>query len=85
MQWDTNLDIKSKYWLAEIDKTILRTRYEGLGGKPALFPKLVALFDENQYKEDKYTQEVFDECILCSSKCMYPDMLSLTGSPVAVS
>lgn len=81
MQWDTNLDTKSKYWLAEIDKIILRTRYEGHGGKPALFPKLVALFDENQYKEDKYTQEVFDECILCSSKCMYPDMLSLTGSP----
>ena len=81
MQWDPNLPEEDRYWLAEIDKAILKTRYIGHGNKPALFPKLVALFDKNQYDLDKYTKEVFDECIYCSSKCLYPDMLSLIGNP----
>ena len=80
MQWDPNLPEEDKYWLAEIDKAILKTRYIGHGNKPALFPKLVALFDKNQYDLDPYTREVFDECIYCSSKCLYPDMLSLIGN-----
>lgn len=79
MAWDPNLPEEDRYWLAEIDKIILRTRYVGHGNKPALFPKLVALFDKNQYDLDPYTREVFDECIYCSSKCLYPDMLSLIG------
>lgn len=81
MQWDPNLPEEDRYWLAEIDKAILKTRYTGHGNKPALFPKLVALFDKNQYDLDPYTREVFDECIYCSSKCLYPDMLSLIGNP----
>ena len=81
MAWDPNLPEEDRYWLAEIDKAILKTRYTGHGNKPALFPKLVALFDKNQYDLDPYTREVFDECIYCSSKCLYPDMLSLIGNP----
>lgn len=81
MAWDPNLPEEDRYWLAEIDKAILKTRYTGHGNKPALFPKLVALFDKNQYDLDPYTREVFDECIYCSSKCLYPDMLSLIGDP----
>lgn len=80
MAWDPNLPEEDRYWLAEIDKAILKTRYTGHGNKPALFPKLVALFDKNQYDLDPYTREVFDECIYCSSKCLYPDMLSLIGN-----
>jgi anaerobic ribonucleoside-triphosphate reductase len=66
-----------------IAKTILRVRKEGQGKKgfkkPVLFPKLVFLYDENLHGVGKLCEDVFEEAIECSGKCMYPDYLSLTG------
>lgn len=80
-QWDIDLPINDKYWLQQIDLAILNTRIKGFNNLPVVFPKLVYLYDENQIKEDNYSQELFNKAIECSSKCMYPDYLSLTGSP----
>lgn len=62
---------------------LLDVRREGQGKKeckkPVLFPKIVFLYDENLHGEGKELEEVFEAGILCSSKTMYPDWLSLTG------
>lgn len=62
---------------------ILRVRCAGQGKegfkRPVLFPKLVFLYDENLHGVGKELEDVFEEGILCSSKTMYPDWLSLTG------
>ena len=79
-QWDIGLPEADKYWLAEIGKAMLTVRQTGFNGIPVLFPKLVYLYDENQIDKDNYSKELFDESVKCSSKCMYPDYLSLTGS-----
>lgn len=47
--------------------------------KPVLFPKIVFLYDENLHGEGKPLEDVFEAGLLCSSKTMYPDWLSLTG------
>lgn len=64
-------------------KTCLRVRAKGQGqeGKkrPVLFPKIVFLYDEELHGENKINEDLFEEGILCSSKTMYPDWLSLTG------
>ena len=61
----------------------LRVRRKGQGKKeckkPVLFPKIVFLYDENLHGQGKELEDVFEEGILCSSKTMYPDWLSLTG------
>ena len=66
-----------------VSKAMLNVRMGGQGKegrkKPVLFPKLVFLYDENLHGKGKELEEVFDLAILCSSKCMYPDFLSLTG------
>lgn len=63
--------------------TMLNVRRKGQGKKnckkPVLFPKLVFLYDENLHGEGKDLEDVFEAGILCSSKSMYPDWLSLTG------
>ena len=63
--------------------TMLNVRRKGQGKKhckkPVLFPKLVFLYDENLHGEGKELEDVFEVGILCSSKSMYPDWLSLTG------
>ncbi|MDD3394135.1 MAG: anaerobic ribonucleoside-triphosphate reductase [Anaerotignum sp.] len=63
--------------------TMLNVRRNGQGKKnckkPVLFPKLVFLYDENLHGKGKESEEVFEAGILCSSKSMYPDWLSLTG------
>ncbi len=63
--------------------TMLNVRRKGQGKKnckkPVLFPKLVFLYDENLHGPDKELEDVFEAGILCSSKTMYPDWLSLTG------
>lgn len=46
---------------------------------PVLFPKLVFLYDENLHGPGCELEDVFEEGLLCSSKTMYPDWLSLTG------
>lgn len=64
-------------------RAILKVRMGGQGAKgkkrPVLFPKLTFLYDENLHGEGKKLEYLFDEAIKCSSKCMYPDFLSLTG------
>ena len=64
-------------------ETILNVRMGGQGKKgfkkPVLFPKLTFLYDENLHGEGKFLEYLFDTAIECSSKCMYPDFLSLTG------
>ncbi len=47
--------------------------------KPVLFPKIVFLYDENLHGPGCPLEDVFEAGILCSSKTMYPDWLSLTG------
>ena len=64
-------------------EVILKVRMNGQGKKgfkkPVLFPKLTFLYDENLHGEGKELEHLFDIAIDCSSKCMYPDFLSLTG------
>lgn len=71
-QWDVNLDTFDKEILALICKTILKVRNKGHGGKPVVFPKLVYLYDSKQIKSDEFSDDVFNECVKCSSKNMYP-------------
>ncbi len=63
--------------------TMLEVRRKGQGKKeckkPVLFPKIVFLYDENLHGVGKPLEDVFEAGILCSSKTMYPDWLSLTG------
>ena len=63
--------------------TMLNVRRKGQGKKnckkPVLDPKLVFLYDENLHGPGKELEDVFEAGILCSSKSMYPDWLSLTG------
>ncbi|WP_087064660.1 anaerobic ribonucleoside-triphosphate reductase [Intestinibacillus massiliensis] len=63
--------------------TMLNVRRKGQGKKgqkkPVLFPKIVFLYDENLHGPGKPLEDVFEAGILCSSKAMYPDWLSLTG------
>lgn len=73
---------EAKNILATICKVILHTRMKGHGGKQVVFPKLVYLYDEEQINKDPYSKAVFDECVRCSCKCMYPDYLSLSGPGV---
>lgn len=67
--------------LKEICSAILNTRMNGHGEdhKPVVFPKLVYLYVEDSVRFIKEAHEIFDLAIKCSSKCMYPDFLSLTG------
>lgn len=66
-----------------VTKTLLRVRMTGQGKDghkvPVLFPKLVFLFDETLHGENGELSDLFDDAIKCSSKCLYPDYLSLTG------
>lgn len=74
----TNKDL---WILKEICETILTTRMNGHGEthKPVVFPKLVYLYEENYLSTFQEARDVFELAIECSSKCMYPDFLSLTG------
>ena len=63
--------------------SMLNVRRKGQGKKsckkPVLFPTLVFLYDEHLHGPGKELEDVFEAGILCSSKSMYPDWLSLTG------
>lgn len=65
-------------------ETILKVRMNGQGKegykKPVLFPKLTFLYDDNLHGKGKELEYLFDIAIDCSSKCMYPDFLSLSGN-----
>lgn len=74
----TNKDL---WILKEICEAILTTRMNGHGEnhKPVVFPKLVYLYEENYLSAFQEARDIFELAIECSSKCMYPDFLSLTG------
>lgn len=66
-----------------MNKICLQVRAEGQGlpGKkrPVLFPKLIFIYDENIHGTGKECEDVFNAAIECSSKCMYPDYLSVSS------
>lgn len=67
--------------LKEICSAILNTRMNGHGEnhKPVVFPKLVYLYEENYLSAFQEARDIFELAIECSSECLYPDFLSLTG------
>ena len=75
-------DYNDRYIMRLIGETILETRMKGHGGKQVVFPKLVFLYDEGKIKEDDDHRELFEKAVECSSKCMYPDYLSLNHGVV---
>lgn len=81
--WDIMMDDLDRDIMKLIGETILKTRMKGHGGKQVVFPKLVFLYDGDKIKEDEYHRELFELAVQCSSKCMYPDYLSLNLGKVA--
>lgn len=75
--------IDTSEWGRVVSETALRVRMGGQGKegfkRPVLFPKLIFLYDENLHGAGGELEELFNVAIQCSSKCMYPDFLSLTG------
>lgn len=65
------------------NKIALEVRMKGQGKdghkKPVLFPKLVFLYDKELHDDGKELHSVFEKALECSSTCMYPDFLSMTG------
>ena len=81
--WDIMMDDFDRDIMRMIGETILKTRMKGHGGKQVVFPKLVFLYDGDKIKEDEDHKELFELAVQCSSKCMYPDYLSLNLGKVA--
>lgn len=67
--------------MATVEMLRVRSGGQGKPGfkKPVLFPKIVFLYDEKIHGEGQICEDLFEEGILCSSKTMYPDWLSLSG------
>lgn len=80
--WDIMMDDLDRDIMRMIGETILEVRMKGHGGKQVVFPKLVFLYDEDKIKEDEDHRELFEKAVECSSKCMYPDYLSLNHGAV---
>lgn len=78
---DPELTHKDKLFLKAVCEAILKTRMNGHGEnhKPVVFPKLVYLYDEDCVGGSIEASDVFELAIECSSECLYPDLLSLTG------
>lgn len=55
-------------------KAILKNRKKD---NPVVFPKLVHLFSWEQYENIPDAKELFDLCIDCSCKALYPDYLAI--------
>lgn len=81
--WDIMMDDLDRNIMLMIGKTILKTRMKGHGGKQVVFPKLVFLYDEDKIRDDEDHKELFELAVECSSKCMYPDYLSLNHGKAA--
>ena len=81
--WDIMMDDVDRDLMRMIGETILEVRMKGHGGKQVVFPKLVFLYDEDKIKEDEDHKKLFELAVKCSSKCMYPDYLSLNHGKVA--
>ena len=80
--WDIMMDDLDRDIMKLIGEVILDTRMKGHGGKQVVFPKLVFLYDEDKIEADKDHKELFEKAVECSSKCMYPDYLSLNHGKV---
>lgn len=80
--WDIMMDDLDRDIMKLIGESILNTRMKGHGGKQVVFPKLVFLYDESKIKEDEDHRKLFEKAVECSSKCMYPDYLSLNHGVV---
>lgn len=80
--WDIMMDDLDRGIMKLIGDVILDTRMKGHGGKQVVFPKLVFLYDEDKIKEDEDHRKLFEKAVKCSSKCMYPDYLSLNHGKV---
>lgn len=80
--WDIMMDDLDRDIMRMIGETILDTRMKGHGGKQVVFPKLVFLYDEDKIEADEDHKELFHKAVECSSKCMYPDYLSLNHGKV---
>lgn len=81
--WDIMMDDIDRDIMRLIGEVILKARMKGHGGKQVVFPKLVFLYDENKINEDEDHKGLFELAVKCSSKCMYPDYLSLNHGKVA--
>lgn len=81
--WDIMMDDLDRDIMRMIGETILKTRMKGHGGKQVVFPKLVFLYDEDKIEADEDHKELFELAVKCSSKCMYPDYLSLNHGKAA--
>ena len=81
--WDIMMDDLDRDIMRMIGETILKTRMRGHGGKQVVFPKLVFLYDEDKIEADEDHKELFELAVKCSSKCMYPDYLSLNHGKAA--
>lgn len=72
----------SKFGIIAIE-SILKVRMAGQGRegfkKPVLFPKLSFFYDDALHGDGKPYEYLFDLALLCSSKTMYPDFISLSG------
>lgn len=51
---------------------------------PTLFPKLVFLYDDELHGDGKELEWLYLEALDCSSKCMYPDFLSLCNENTTI-
>lgn len=78
-----SLGLGTGKWEKMASTAALETRAGGQGRpghkKPVLFPKIVFLYDKNIHDKGCVDEDVFNTGIVCSSKAMYPDWLSLTG------
>lgn len=83
--WDCMMDDLDREFARMVGETILEVRLKGHGDKQVVFPKLVYLYDKNKIAEDKDHMILFQKALECSSKCMYPDYLSLTSEYGTVS
>ena len=80
--WDIMMDDLDRGIMKLIGEVILETRMKGHGGKQVVFPKLVFLYDEDKIEADEDHRKLFEKAVKCSSKCMYPDYLSLNHGKV---
>lgn len=83
--WDCQMEDLDREFARMVGEAILSVRLKGHGGKQVVFPKLVFLFDEDKIETDRDHEILFDKAIKCSSKCMYPDYLSLSSAYGTVS
>ena len=71
----------TSFWGREVSKSILNVRRKGHGDKikqKVVFPKLIYII-----RKDEKNDDILDEAVLTSSKCLYPDYISETaGSPM---